>query len=58
MPKNPSSHGEALLGMSQDGKRLLFGNPWEPLQKFVHTGAFLEILEEGSHRNSRAFEDP
>jgi hypothetical protein len=44
--------------MPKDGFSLFSRNPWKPLNEVVDPRAALEILEQSTHWDSCAFEDP
>ena len=53
-----SSHGQALLGVLENGLDLFTCDAGEPLQKIIHPCAILQVGKEGLHGNSRTGKNP
>jgi hypothetical protein len=54
----PSGRRQALLSELQYGQDLFAADSREPIKKFIHCGAVLEVFEEGFHRHTSPSEYP
>lgn len=50
--------GQALLGMTEDGRSLVKRNAWKPREKLINGCAGFEIFEKSLYGNTSSLENP